>query len=284
MLFMSQGILLVVDNESDAVIYGGREWQWSHLSRWYGGSSTWPAFAPGLNGSPEITYGSFNFSFHGTAVAFYGNTATRFQNATVSIDGGSPYNSSFPDPSSQEYLQWYQSPQLQEGNHTISLTNLADVSVDFIVVAAGPNTPLSGQTVIVDDDDPSIHYTGSWDRDGGLFSPDPSTSNPSGYPFHNGTHQSSTEGDVLTLEFTGTSINISGYLIFPLLAASLLYLIWRPVDTSDLCRRIRHARIQAGVGYQPNFHYFSQSPLAGATIHSLSASLSPTISLLSWIT
>ncbi|KAF8891349.1 hypothetical protein BD779DRAFT_198651 [Infundibulicybe gibba] len=258
-------ILIIVDNENDTVTYGGREWTGTTLSRWYGGSSTWPTPAKGLNGSPRIPHGSLDFSFHGTAVAFYGNTPRiGLRNATVSIDGGSSYNSSFPNPTSRSYLQWYQSPQLPEGDHTINLTNLADVSVDFIVVTAGPNTPLSGQTIIVDDSDPSIQYIGSWDRDRELFSPDSSTGNPSGFPFHNSTHRSLTEGDALTFEFTGTSIGIFGIFDFSTIGnLSVIFGLdgeWTPLtyavgpDTPEF---------KTKVGRRPNFSYFSQTSLAG---------------------
>ncbi|KAF8891343.1 hypothetical protein BD779DRAFT_197939 [Infundibulicybe gibba] len=276
---MSQELLIIVDNKSDAVTYGGREWIVSNLPRWYGGSSTWPTPAPGLDGSSGIQHGSLDFAFHGTAVAFYGNTGTGLQNATVSIDGGSPYNSSFPGPS-QQYLQWYQSPQLQEGNHTISLTNLADVSVDFIVVTAGPSTPLSNQTVIVDDDDPSIHYTGNWGRDGGLFSPDSSTNNPSGKSFHNGTHRSlAAEGDALTLEFTGTSIGVFGIFDFstPGNLSAIFDLDGRPTPLTCMVGP-NTPEFKANVGHQPNFPYFSQTSLVEGN-HTLTINITQSLNI-----
>ncbi|KAF8891350.1 hypothetical protein BD779DRAFT_198630 [Infundibulicybe gibba] len=261
---MSQELLIVVDNESDTVIYSGREWIGTILSRWYGGSSMWPTPATGFNGSSGILYGSLDFAFHGTAVALYGNTPRiGLRNATVSIDGGSSYNSSFPNPTSQTYLQWYQSPQLSEGNHTISLTNLADVSVDFIVVTAGPDTPLSGQTIIVDDDDPSIHYIGSWGYDKTLFNSDPSTINPEGFPFHNGTHRSLMEGNALAFEFSGTSIGVFG--IFDFSVFGNLSIIF---DLDSQSTPLTYAvgpdtlEFKAGVGRRPNFPYFSRASLA----------------------
>lgn len=114
---------------------------------------------------------------------------------TVTIDDDSPYNTSYDDPKPQSYRQWYQSPTLSDGSHKISLDNIAGTSLDYIVVTAGNSTPLAETTVIVDDNDPAIVYTGSWahtfETFGRLF------------PFGNGTHSSTNPGDTATFMFTG---------------------------------------------------------------------------------
>ena len=138
----------------------------------------------------------------GTSIAFTGNTppATLSQSITVSIDGGTPYNTFYMDPTPQTYLQWYQSPTLSEGRHTIKVDGVDKTSIDYATITVGQNTPLSGKRVIVDNDDSSIHYSGSWTRNMDKFVPGDL---PSGLPFRNTTHRSTTPGDTVTFRFTG---------------------------------------------------------------------------------
>ncbi|KAF8867581.1 hypothetical protein BD779DRAFT_1676957 [Infundibulicybe gibba] len=205
---MSGELLLIVDDASSGLSLGGGPWNISIRSSWYRGSSVWPNFAIGNNGDSGV-YGSLNHTFHGTSIAFVGDTppSQDTQTVTVTIDNNLPYNASYDDPNPENYRQWYQSPHLDDGIHTIQLNNIAGTSVDFMVVSAGPSTPLAEQMVIVDDDDPSIVYSGNWTRNGSPFF---SADLPSGLPFHNGTHQSTTPGDTATICFTGSSIALYG--------------------------------------------------------------------------
>ena len=140
----------------------------------------------------------------GTSVAFFGNTPppTNSQWVLVSIDGGQAYNTSSMDPSPPTTRQWYQSPTLPDAQHTISITHIPSISVDYAVVTAGQNTPLSSDTtLIVDDGDPSIRYTGDWTRNTNIFT---SSDNPMvGLPHGNATHQSTSTGASATFGFTG---------------------------------------------------------------------------------
>ena len=119
---------------------------------------------------------------------------------TVSIDGAPPYNTSYNDPTPQSYVQWYQSPILPEGTHNITLTHMAGTALDYAVITAGQNTPLTGKTVIVDNEDSSIRFTGSWTRNTARFH---SGYSPDGYAFRNSTHQSNTTGDNFIFRFSG---------------------------------------------------------------------------------
>ncbi|KAF8878214.1 hypothetical protein BD779DRAFT_1218951 [Infundibulicybe gibba] len=206
---MSGDLLLIVDDASDSISHGGGQWSISYDPRWYRGSSAWPAFAADANGDTGV-YGSLNYTFHGTSIAFVGNTppSKDTQTVTVTIDDNLPYNASYDDPNPQTYRQWYQSPDLDDGIHTIQLNNIVGAAVDFITVSVGPGTPLVGQKIIVDDDDPSIVYSGNWTRNGSPFFC--AESPPKGLPFHNGTHQSTTPGDTAAVRFTGSSIALYG--------------------------------------------------------------------------
>ncbi|KAF8878213.1 hypothetical protein BD779DRAFT_1628616, partial [Infundibulicybe gibba] len=199
---MSGDLLLIVDDASSGFSLGGGQWATTIETSWYGGSAVWPHFAIGNNTRLSITN-------PGTSIAFVGGTPPSMdtQIVTVTIDNNPPYNTSYDDPHPQNYRQWYQSPHLDDGIHTIRLDNIAGTLVDFMIVSSGPSTPLAGQKIIVDDDDPSIVYSGNWMRN---RSPFLSVKLPGGLPFHNGTHQSMTPGDTAAIRFTGSSIALYG--------------------------------------------------------------------------
>jgi hypothetical protein len=139
----------------------------------------------------------------GTSIAFSGNTpiSTLSQSIIVSIDGGTPYTTSYMDPTPQSYVQWYQSPSLSEGQHTIRVDGVDGTAIDYAIITAGQHTPLLGKKIIVDNEDPSIHYSGSWTRNTDQFVP----KDFSGFPFGNSTHRSDTPGDTISFRFTGNS-------------------------------------------------------------------------------
>ena len=138
----------------------------------------------------------------GTSAAFIGNSAPSSapQTAVVQIDNGTSFVYTYQDPNPQNYMQWFTTPTLPDGNRTITLSNLTLISLDYAVVKVGNQTPLGGQTVIVDDDSPLIHYAGQWSRNTNKFIPG---NLPTGFPYGNVTHRSSNAGDTFTFQFTG---------------------------------------------------------------------------------
>ena len=106
------------------------------------------------------------------------------------------------DPIPQSYVQWYQSPTLADGNHTIKVDEADGVALDYATIAVGQNTLLSGKTIIVDNEDSAIHYSGSWTRNTDEFF---AGGDKKGRPFRNSTHQSTTPGDTITFLFSGLS-------------------------------------------------------------------------------
>jgi len=98
------------------------------------------------------------------------------------------------------YTQWYKSPDLADGKHTIRVSGLATTSVDFAVVTAGENTPLSGKTVVVDNESAAISYSGAWTRNEGQINVG---TLPDGRPYGNSTHRTSSVGDSMSFRFTG---------------------------------------------------------------------------------
>ena len=179
----------------------------------------------------------------GTSVAFFGVTPPVFpgsQNLTVSIDGNTPYNTSYGDPNPQSYRQWYQSPLLSDGSHNIELSHIAGTSLDFAVVTVGQDTPLSGQKVIVDNDDPGLTFNGSWRRSQDPFNSGPQ---PDGFPYHNTTHHTTDVGSSFTYHFTGTPTylpqplcNSKWYRIFSCYLRNI-YLVESRIDITNIHSR-----------------------------------------------
>lgn len=142
----------------------------------------------------------------GTAFALYGNTAPTLSNQkfSVSIDGSAAYSSSSEDTSPQNWIQWYQSPALREGAHVVQITDLRGHAVDLLLVTPSPNTPLAGQTLLVDDSYVGIRYNGSgWTES--VSRTYQAMSTFKAWPLHNGTHQTSSAGDSMSFSYTGRS-------------------------------------------------------------------------------
>jgi hypothetical protein len=102
----------------------------------------------------------------------------------------------------QAYVQWYQSPTLSDGNHSITVSHIAGTTVDMALITVGPNTSLQGKTLIADDDNSAIEYSGTWTINASPFN---AGTLPDGFPVGNSTHRSTTPGDVITFRFTGKS-------------------------------------------------------------------------------
>lgn len=207
---------IVRDDPQSHIVTGGGSWSTVAMARFFGGSATWPAFAtfPDFPQGDTGNYGSLSMQFQGTSVTFFGNTPSlpASQWVLVSIDGGIQYNSSFMDPAPPSSRQWLKSPTLPDGTHSIDISHIAGTSVDFVVITAGQNTPLSGEKLIVDDGDPSITYAGSWTLNTNTYT---SRDNPhTGLPYGNGTRQTTSTGASATFHFNGNSVALYGIFTF----------------------------------------------------------------------
>ncbi|KJA14836.1 hypothetical protein HYPSUDRAFT_59168 [Hypholoma sublateritium FD-334 SS-4] len=211
----SQQLRVIIDDNAGDIQYTGGQWTLSTLVQWYQVTSNYPAFAS------NTSFGSLTFAFEalwqedcslsspGTSAAFIGNIPTDSfsQSFSVSIDGGAALTSSYASSTPPAYIQWYQTPVLSDGTHTVQMSHLDGTAVDMVIVTVGPNTPLAGKNIFVDNNDPSIQYSGSWVENGSGFE---AGSLPSGLPVGNTTQQSTKIGDTMTFRFSGTSISIYG--------------------------------------------------------------------------
>lgn len=146
--------------------------------------------------------------YSGIAFAMYGNTAGISQDFQVEIDGNPPYTSSTTDSSPQNWMQWYQSPQLSEGTHSVNISGNRAIAFDVMIITPGPKTSLTGQTLLVDDSYEHISYEGAgWKQFSGTKYM--STTTVKALPIGNGTHQTSNIGD--SLQFTYSGIHFYTY-------------------------------------------------------------------------
>ena len=220
---MATDLQIIIDDNSGAFSYswsGGSNssspWVLSQLTEWYHATS-WYISSTTQTGTlvfvfhgmpnPSPFFGCLNDSL-GTSATFIGNTPTSYfpQTATVQIDNGTAFGINYDDPNPPTYKQWFTTPTLSDGRHTVTISKLR-TAIDYAVVNVGNNTSLTGQTVVVDDDSSLIQYSGQWYRNTNQFIPG---NLPVGYPYRNVTHRSSNPGDSFTFQFSGTSVSIYG--------------------------------------------------------------------------
>ncbi|KAJ3992466.1 hypothetical protein F5050DRAFT_919472 [Lentinula boryana] len=153
--------------------------------RWLGNSSTYI-------GSPG---GQVVVTFQGTAISFAGSTPSSANSPTwfiASIDSGDQVNCTFPNAGlTQYYTQWYESPVLDDGLHTVNLSSLI-VDVDYAIVTVGQTTPLGGGWTM---SNASLVMDGGW---------------ANGPPLGNSTHRTNSVGDSFKFQFSGSSISVFG--------------------------------------------------------------------------
>ncbi|KAG6839348.1 hypothetical protein C0991_003419, partial [Blastosporella zonata] len=93
--------------------------------------------------------------------------------STVNIDGSQSWDVSIDREDNATLLverQWFTTPVLPDATHTVSITNFPrNFSLNYALVRPGSNTPLDGELLIVDDEDPAIGYMGTWDQNTGTI-------------------------------------------------------------------------------------------------------------------
>jgi hypothetical protein len=150
--------------------------------------------------SDDCSKGWFQYTFYGTGIHVSASVAQPGASYSVKIDDGP-----------QETLSGngsYDSPALIDGKHTITYATGTKgfPSFDYLTVTAGDSTSLNGQTLAVDDADSSITYSGNW----ASSPPSPISFDYSTSLYRDTTHWSSSVGDNLHFQFTGSSVSVFG--------------------------------------------------------------------------
>ncbi|KAJ7577532.1 hypothetical protein C8J56DRAFT_368044 [Mycena floridula] len=202
-------IYYMLDSEDSAITYsGGGEWIFENVF-YSQGSVTWAQFA----NIPGRAAGTVELKFDGTGIIFIGTTGDLgpgpSQDFTVAIDSNPAYDTSTGDQTPPTYIQWYNSPQLQPGIHSIKLDRLNRTGIDYILVAPGPDTPLLNQLLVVDDSYVGIDYFNHWDSNSHAAVRGNGSDN-SGLAFGNTTHYTSFEGSYMRFSYSGTSAAVYG--------------------------------------------------------------------------
>ncbi|KAK0501863.1 hypothetical protein EDD18DRAFT_1347927 [Armillaria luteobubalina] len=173
--------------------------------RWYQYYSSWAKYS---NVSSSI-YGSFSVTFEGSVIAFTGNTpvSTQKQTFSVSIDDAYTYVASYPF--THTYMQWYTSPTLEEGTHTITLTEMEGIDVDYALIDASNQTAVLGKNILVDSTSDDIAWIGDWQTNTSTltYTNDLHVVN---YPLGNSTKDSRIVGNSFSFKFSGTTVSVFG--------------------------------------------------------------------------
>ncbi|PPR05501.1 hypothetical protein CVT26_009005, partial [Gymnopilus dilepis] len=142
--------------------------------------------------------------------AFYGEIGAANFSTTVAeltnliIDNRAPSSASVDEQGTDTLF--YQTPTLHSGSHNVTFFTFSNVNFDFFVITAANDTDLSGQTLIVDDSDSSIVYSGDWSKNSSVLAAATNSRTPYGGSFH----QTNAAGAAATFSFTGNSVSVHG--------------------------------------------------------------------------
>ena len=202
---MSQNITVLVDDQDSRINYLCPSLKQIVASSYSNDTWTTIQSADCSNGWFEYVFYGALFSYLsfapsstrniGTGVHIAASVAHPTQDVSVKLDDGQ----FIPQPGNGHY----DSPVLADGRHTVTyaIGNVSLVPVfDYLTVDAGPSTQLNGSTLIVDDSDTAITYSGGWTTN----PPHPLSFDYSTSLYKNTTHWSSTVGDTLEFKFTGS--------------------------------------------------------------------------------
>ncbi|KAJ7582336.1 hypothetical protein C8J56DRAFT_1168284 [Mycena floridula] len=217
------------------------------------------------------TGGSFQVTFDGIFALIIGDAfSSQF---SVSLDSVKPFQATSMSDFQHTYAQWYQSPTVSEGIHSLNITNLGsnNMAVNYIAAAAGRNTALMNRTLLIDETYPSIHYGDGWnfDTNSAFFQ---ISSGVSAMAFQNTTHQTSSPGANFTFSYTGGNIKVVGFFLWNQLGSFDLI---ATVDNQLPVSQTFDARADQNPEnfiHQPNFLLFSSEGLQ-ADNHTITLSL-----------
>lgn len=122
------------------------------------------------------------------------------------MDGSSEnFTTTYPQ-NNEVGCTWWTSPLLDDSSvgHKITLYNVQQIILDYVLVTAGTQTNFTGQTIFIDDSNLEIVWLGQW------VTANDYTIETGSYqvmPAGNGTHTSNTPGDSFSFTFAGPSLS-----------------------------------------------------------------------------
>ncbi|KAF5355543.1 hypothetical protein D9758_006288 [Tetrapyrgos nigripes] len=183
----------------------GGTWTPVNDTRWLGNSTAY------VKGKDDLPNTSLSVDFQGTSISFTGNTppANAPTSFLASIDSNEAYSVSIDAAGrTQYYIQWYSTPTLPDGHHSINLTAIV-IDVDYALITAGQSTPFSSNsTIVVDNDHAEISYSGNWTRSDSFLETLPNMME--GPALGNSTHRCNTPGSSFEFQFSGTQVGVWG--------------------------------------------------------------------------
>lgn len=134
----------------------------------------------------------------GTTAIFHG-TSLNDSSFTPIIDDLPQSRYTLPTSNPPSYGEWYRTPALQPGPHTVVINDLPKVTLDYIIVLVDPSTVFQNTPVLISDSDPAITYSGDWQQDFSRFK----SLQPFTFIGDYSTRSSCNPGSTFSLEFSG---------------------------------------------------------------------------------
>ncbi|KAF9267423.1 hypothetical protein L218DRAFT_894700 [Marasmius fiardii PR-910] len=155
-------------------------------------------------GTPDCGGGWFKYTFNGTSVMV--------SNRLKPVDASYAIQLDISPMLQRNGNGVYQSPELLDGREHSIVYAVGNQSLfpafDYLTVTAGRSTQLRGRTIIVDDADPAIEYSGNWRTE--PITPSLMNFDYTSSPYKSTTHWSNTVGDSVAYSFEGTSVAVYG--------------------------------------------------------------------------
>ncbi|KAG7088425.1 hypothetical protein E1B28_012419 [Marasmius oreades] len=148
--------------------------------------------------------GWFKYTFNGTSV--------RVSNRLKPVDARYAVQVDISPMLQRSGNGVYESPELADGSEHSIVYAIGNQSFfpafDYLTVTAGQSTQLRGRTIIVDDADPAMEYSGNWRNE--PITPPAMNFDYTSSPYRDTTHWSNTVGDSVNFTFEGTSVTVYG--------------------------------------------------------------------------
>ncbi|KAF9533112.1 hypothetical protein CPB83DRAFT_529207 [Crepidotus variabilis] len=155
--------------------------------------------------SDDCSKGWFQYTFNGIGANIHASFS-KSSNFSVKLDNGQFV--------SQTGNGSWTSPLLTDGEHTVTyamgMPKNVYPALDYIAVTAGPSTSLQDKTIIVDNDDSAISYSGSWSK----TSPVSASFDYAKTMYQNSSRWATKAGDSMSFQFEGSSVSLYGMAVF----------------------------------------------------------------------